>query len=143
MCWRAGAAACLALTLAGCAVSMPIASLSASRDDATGAIPEAVLVRQLDAEDWRRARAALSTALDLQGNGLPVAWDNPASGAKGSFTPSGKAYSSDARVCRAFAVKLDRKGEEQSMRGTACSAQGADWSITELKPAQKTLMAAS
>jgi surface antigen len=129
--------------LGGCSVSMPIGSLSASRDDSTGAIPESALVRLLDPEDWRRARAALSTALDLQGNGLPVAWDNPASGANGSFTPSGKAYASDARICRAFAVKVVRKGEERAMRGTACSAQGSDWIITELKPVQKGLLAAS
>jgi surface antigen len=122
---------------------MPIGSLAVAKDDTTGAIPESALARLLDAEDWRRARAALSTSLDLQGNGLPVAWDNPASGAKGAFTPIGKAYSSDVRICRAFAVTVDRKGDEQAMRGTACSAQGADWIITDIKSAQKGLMAAS
>jgi surface antigen len=58
-----------------------------AREDATGALPKSSLAGILDAEDWRRAKAALSTALDPQGNGSLVGWDNPDSGNKGSFTP--------------------------------------------------------
>src|SRR5438067_2431449 len=39
-------------------------------------------------EDWRRARAALGVALDPQGNGKPVKWDNPESGLRGSVNPT-------------------------------------------------------
>jgi hypothetical protein len=35
-------------------------------DDATGALPKSSLAGLLDAEDWRRAKATLSTALDPQ-----------------------------------------------------------------------------
>lgn len=125
------------LPLAGCVVSMPLGSLSASNEDATGSIPESALVRLLDPEDWRRAKAALSTALDPQGNGLPVGWDNPASGDKGSFTPVGKAYPSEAKVCRRFTSKVENKGEEHALKGIACLGKDGDWSIAEVKSATK------
>ncbi len=46
----------------------------------------------LDEEDRRRALGALAIALDPQGNGATVHWDNPISKAHGSMTPSGFAY---------------------------------------------------
>jgi surface antigen len=128
---------CLAMPLGGCSLSMPIAPLTSSDEDATGSIPSLSLERLLDAEDWRRAKAALSTALDPQGNGALVVWDNPQSGNKGSFTPVGKAYPSDAKICRAFSSRIDRKGDEQSMQGTACSDKGDDWTILEVKSSSK------
>ncbi len=116
---------------------MPIAPLTSSADDATGAIPSSPLERQLDAEDWRRAKAALSTALDPQGNGALVVWDNPQSGDKGSFTPAGKPYPSDDKVCRAFSSQINRKGDEQFMQGTACSDKGGEWTIRDVNPSPK------
>jgi len=69
----------------------------------------------------RRAKAALSTALDPQGNGSLVGWDNPDSGNKGSFTPVGKPFPLEARICRVFLAEVDCKGDEHAMQGTACS----------------------
>lgn len=120
---------------------MPIASLesSVSSEDATGAVPKSSLAHLLDAEDWRRAKAALATALDPQGDGSLVGWENPVSGDKGSFTPIGKAYPADARICRVFVSQIDRKGnEQQSMRGTACAEKGGDWTIAEVAPLKRT-----
>lgn len=116
-------------------MSMPIAPLTSSSDDATDSIPSSSLERLLDAEDWRRAKAALSTALDPQGNGAPVVWDNPQSGDKGSFAPTGKAYPSDGKICRAFSSQINRKSDEQSMQGTACSGKAGEWTILEITPA--------
>ncbi|VFU07628.1 conserved hypothetical protein [Methylocella tundrae] len=127
----------MAMTLAGCAVSMPIATLATSNEDATGAIPSSALERQLNPEDWRRARAALSTALDPQGNGSLVSWDNPESGAKGSFAPLGNAYASDAKICRAFRTDIDSKSGSQSMQGVACSDKGDEWTIAQINPSKK------
>jgi len=124
-------------------MSMPIASLSASKEDATGSIPAPYIAHLLDAEDWRRAKAALATALDPQGNGSLVAWDNPESGHKGSFTPVGKAYPADAKICRVFLSRIDRKGNEQSMQGTACADKGSDWTIAEIAPKNKELQASN
>lgn len=121
-------------------MSMPIASLGSagSREDATGSIPEPSRARFLDAEDWRRAKTAFATALDADGNGSLVAWENPDSGAKGSFTPAGKAYASDAGVCRIFLGQIDRKGDARSMQGTACSKKDGEWTIAEADPWKKS-----
>lgn len=124
-------------------MSMPIASLASSKEDAIGAVPLSRLAQPLDGEDLRRAKAALATALDPQGNGSLVGWDNPESGAKGSFTPIGKAYPADAKICRVFLSQIDRKGNEQSMRGTACADKGGEWTIAEINPKDKEIKSAS
>ena len=114
---------------------MPITPfLSSKKGDVTGSIPR---VHLLDAEDWRRAQAALATALDPQGNGSAVNWDNPDSGAKGSFVPVGKAYPLDGQVCRAFLAEIERKGQDRSLRGTACADRSGEWAVTEVNPWKK------
>jgi surface antigen len=126
--------------LAGCSMAFPISPLMSpgSKEDATGAVPKSSLAGLLDAEDWRRAKAALSTALDPQGNGSLVGWDNPDSGNKGSFTPLGKPFPLEAGICRVFLAEVDRKGDEHAIRGTACSDERGEWTIAEAKPWKKT-----
>jgi len=126
--------------LAGCSMAFPISPLMSpgSREDATGALPRSSLAGLLDAEDWRRAKAALSTALDLQGNGSLVGWDNPDSGNKGSFIPVGKPFPSEARICRVLLAEVDCKGDEHAMQGTACSDKRGEWTIAEANPWKKT-----
>lgn len=121
-------------------MAFPISPLLSpgSKEDAAGAIPKPPLAGLLDGEDWRRAKAALSTALDPQGNGLLVGWDNPDSGNKGSFTPVGKPFPLEARICRVFLAEVDRKGDEQAMQGTACSDKRGEWTIADAKPWKKT-----
>ena len=99
----------LPAVLAGCSMAFPISPLMSrvAKEDAAGAVPKSSLAGLLDAEDWRRAKAALSTALDPQGNGSLVGWDNPESGNKGSFTPVGKPYPLEAGICRAFLAEVD------------------------------------
>ena len=46
----------------------------------------------MNEEDWRRAKAALGLALDPQGPGTLVSWDNPETSMKGQFTPTGAPY---------------------------------------------------
>jgi hypothetical protein len=67
--------------VAGCSMAFPISPLilPVSKEDAAGTAPKPSLAGLLDPEDSRRAKAALSTALDPQGNGS-LGWDNPASG---------------------------------------------------------------
>jgi len=121
-------------------MAFPISPLMSpgSREDATGALPRSSLAGLLDAEDWRRAKAALSTALDLQGNGSLVGWDNPDSGNKGSFIPVGKPFPSEARICRVLLAEVDCKGDEHAMQGTACSDKRGEWTIAEANPWKKT-----
>ncbi len=131
----------ISVAVGGCALSVPIASPSnanaATEDDATGAIPAAPLQRLLGPEDWRRAKAALATALDPQGDGSPVNWDNPQSGVKGSFAAMGKAYPSDARICRRFKTEIDRKTGGVTMQGLACADKNGEWTIAEIAAPQK------
>ncbi|QBR72755.1 hypothetical protein CU048_07845 [Beijerinckiaceae bacterium] len=120
-------------------MSFPISPLMSppSSEDTTGAIPKSPLATLLDAEDWRRAKAALSTALDPQGNGALVTWENPDSGHKGSFRPVGKAYPSESGICRVFLAEIDRKSDPKSIQGTACADKQGQWTIAESKPWKK------
>jgi surface antigen len=129
-------AGCLtALALGGCSVSMPMSPFGKSGDDVTGGIAKAnPLSRVLDSEDWRRAKAALSTALDPQGNGETVNWDNPQTGAKGSFVAVAQAYPSDEGICRAFISNISAKDSAESLQGTACRDKLGEWSLTNVRP---------
>jgi len=118
-------------------MSFPISPLIGAKEDATGTVPKSPIASLLEPEDWRRAKAALSTALDPQGNGSLVGWENPDSGNKGTFTPVGKAYPLNAGICRVFLAELDRKGNEQSLQGTACADKHGEWAIAEAKPWKK------
>jgi len=130
--------------LSGCAIAVPTSSFSAKWDkpeaaqDVTGSIPRPpTLSRALDAEDMRRAVAALGTALDPQGSGASVNWDNPQTGAKGSFTPVGQAYPLEGKICRAFLADVAAKETEERLQGAACREKTAEWALTEVKPFRK------
>jgi len=130
-----------ALALGGCALSLPTMSASTQTVDPepTGSIVKPSLAispvsRVLDAEDWRRARAALGTALDPQGNGATVAWDNPASGRRGSFVPVAAPYPVDGRVCRAFIAKIDGREANEHLQGSACRIEATDdWDVKDIR----------
>lgn len=92
----------------------------------------------LDAEDARRAMAALATALDPQGSGQKVNWDNPASGARGAFRPTGSPYPLEGRICRAFAADIEAGGDTERLEGAACRDKTAEWSLTRVKTQTKT-----
>ena len=113
-------------------------------NDVTGSIAkpgakpgEPKLSRALDAEDLRRAMAAMGTALDPQGSGAAVNWDNPGSGAKGSFTPVGQAYPLDGKICRAFTAEILADETQEKLQGAACRGKSADWALTEVKTVKK------
>ncbi len=92
---------------------------------------------ELGAEDWRRAKGALAVALDPQGNGASVSWDNPDSGFKGAFTPVGHPFVKGDEICRAFVAALGRAGRNAALEGTACRLSGAEWAIKAVKPAKR------
>ncbi|NBS34847.1 MAG: hypothetical protein EBS82_03240 [Methylocystaceae bacterium] len=115
-----------------------------SPDDITGSIarnragkPAIKLSKSLDSEDLRRATAALSTALDPQGSGASVKWENPNSGAKGSFTPSGQAFPVEGKICRAFTGEIYSGQDEEKLEGSACREKSDDWALSDVKLAKK------
>jgi len=126
--------------LAACAVATPLAngidpkptgSINAPTPKAPAALPAT-----LDAEDRRRALGALAIALDPQGNGAAVHWDNPVSKAHGLVAPVGYAYPSNDLVCRDFSAQFDMPSGVQTRRGAACRDKSAQWTIAELRPAK-------
>jgi surface antigen len=124
--------------LGGCSTVIPLPSMI-STDDITGSIGKSPspLSSSLDAEDWRRARAAMGVALDPQGNGAPVTWDNPQSGARGVFRPVGEAHPSDDKICRAFLADIGGAAPTQSVQGVACRETNGDWTVGDVKPWKK------
>ena len=126
----------LAASLCGCATGIPLPSLmSNTSDDVTGSIRGiSPLSNSLDQEDWRRARGAMGLALDPQGNGSPVTWENPQSRARGSFTPVGEAKAVDDKICRAFIAELGGSLKNESLQGDACRDRSGDWNVGKVLP---------
>lgn len=132
-----GLAVCLS---GGCATGIPLPSLMSktSSDDVTGSIRGASpLSNSLDQEDWRRARGALGLALDPQGNGAPVAWENPQSRARGLFTPVGDARAVDDKICRAFIAELGGSLKPEQLQGDACRDRAGEWTVGRVQPWKK------
>jgi surface antigen len=86
-------------------------------------------------EDWRRAKAALSVALDPQGNGRPVKWDNPETGLHGSVNPTGLPYVADDVICRNFLASVIGPGRSRFVRGTGCKPSGGAWALKRVSGA--------
>ena len=114
-------------------MSFPMASLMPG-DDVTSSNSPVPFGRMLDEEDRRRETAALATALDPQGDGATVKWDNAKSGDRGAITAVGKAYSSDGKICRAFNGELKQGATSRKVKGTACTVSAGEWQVTDAKP---------
>ena len=141
------AAAMLALLSAGCSVSFPILGLSSKSEEevaTTSAIlpsrggdrPAALasLSAELGPEDMRRADGAMGVALDPQGNGAAVSWDNPQSGIKGSFIPVGGPFLRSDEICRAFIASVQTQARPVKLQGTACRPSGGEWAVKDVAP---------
>jgi surface antigen len=135
VCVRACALAA-AIALGACATAIPLPSFMGVGNDVTGSIPppSAALSPFLDQEDWRRAKGALGIALDPQGNGAAVAWENPRSGARGSFTPVADAKAVDDKICRAFLAEVGGAAPARSLQGAACRDKAGEWTLGDVKP---------
>jgi surface antigen len=139
--WMGRAAALLAgaALTAGCSLSVPMNG-GLTDETPTGTIrktgPVSPFSSQMDTEDWRRAKSALDTALDPQGNGASVAWGNPKSGAKGSFVPLAQVYPKGDGICRPFAAHVAMKGEAETvLHSEACRVNSGDWVVGKITPA--------
>jgi hypothetical protein len=109
----------------------------------TAAAPgsKTALPAALDPEDRRRALGALAVALDPQGNGAAVRWDNPVSKAHGLVTPLGYAYPSNDLICRHFSAEFATTVGNQTEQGAACRDKNAQWTLSELRPGQEHAVA--
>jgi surface antigen len=128
----------IALSTGACSFSFGLSALDDDEPKSTGAIGTkavAPLSADLDDEDWRRAKAALAVALDPQGPGTQVSWDNPATTMKGTFTPVGAPFVKNDEICRSFSAHLSGPSAA-TLHGTACRPSGGEWAIKDVK-AQK------
>lgn len=141
------------LAAGGCSMSFPIMGLSSKTEDEVAMTTASVLPARsglgagapgegglgglapdLGPEDVRRASGALALALDPQGNGAPVSWDNAQSGMKGRFTPVGGPFLKEDEICRAFLASMALQSGPVRLQGTACRPSGGEWSIRDAKP---------
>lgn len=122
----------------GCSLSMHLASFQSDPETTAtvqrGASP---LDPSLDDEDWRRAQAALSLAVDPQGSGLTVNWDNPSTKRKGSFAAAGNMVLVENTVCRPFTatvVQAAQPPREVRHAGQACRVGPGEWAMRNTQP---------
>ncbi len=128
---------CLAIPLAGCGMTFQMPSLMGKDVEKTGYITSLSnsasendpKLADLDEEDQRRAKSALALALDPQGPGTLVAWDNPDSKRKGSFSPDGAPFVENNDVCRAFIADISSHESLKNYFGKACRPSGEEWQI--------------
>jgi surface antigen len=143
---RAGTLAA-AVALSACSLTLPFQDHGAGLQadpETTGSItarPPAATTADatpfsasLDDEDRRRQRAAIATALDPQGNGGLVKWENPDSGAKGTFAPIGNAFLVQHDICRVFVASVIEKSRDEWYQGTACRVLPGEWRMRDVKP---------
>jgi surface antigen len=133
------------LALGGCSIVLPLSPLASQTETepqatviTTGSLVSrdaaSPLSDHLGPEDIRRAHGAMALALDPQGNGAPVSWDNAESQASGRFTPVGGPFLKDDEICRAFLADLRTPMDRPRLQGSACRPSGGDWTIRDLKP---------
>ena len=128
----------LALAVSGCSFAIP-SLVTEPPEEVTGSVAPRlepkILSSELGQEDWRRAKAALVVALDPQGNGQPVKWDNPDTKLRGEITPTSKPFVEDDHVCRRFtATTVSRTGDVSVRDGSACKLSGDEWELRKLAP---------
>ncbi len=129
----ASVAAAMAALTSACSVSVPLPAFvdRAPTGSVTG--QPVALWSALDPEDMRRAKAAMAVALDPQGNGEAVAWENPKSGRRGSFAAAAAPYPPQHHICRSFTARLTgRARADQRIEGAAGRGRDGDWVVAEL-----------
>jgi hypothetical protein len=123
----------LALSLAGCSMTIPFTSFS--NDDATSSIKAASpLSPDLDMTDWRIAEPVLARAL-LDGEPeAPARWSNPDSGRSGAFQPVAVAFSREGKSCRAFVARIAAAGGPKMLQAIGCPDDSGEVALDKVQP---------
>lgn len=142
----AAALVALGLPLAAGGCSLPLLTFQAEPEASAAKLTPEPLVTgsisqrpvsfgpDLGDEDWRRAHAALTVALDPQGNGRPVKWDNPETEMRGSINPTGLPYVANDEICRDFLASVIAPDGSRFVRGTGCKPSGGAWALKRMRP---------
>lgn len=93
------------------------------------AVPDVPLTDKLSAGDRAAIERAAARALAHGSTGEPVAWRNPATGNRGSVTPTSRAYRGHGhRRCRDYQLTVRlRAGPSETLVGTRCRGSGGRW----------------
>jgi surface antigen len=84
--------------------------------------------KSLDKADITYHGATQVQALENNRSGISSSWNNPDSGAHGSFTPT-KTYRSSNGYCREFTQTVSVGGQTQKAYGTACRQPDGSWQM--------------
>lgn len=142
--WLSMGCATLALGLGGCSFSYQLDAMFArEREVETASVrptpsrPKShgeLAASALGERDLAAARAAVSEAFGKDERDASVAWDNPATGARGTVTPLSSAYSLDGATCRDFLASYVRNGSEEWLQGEACRGARGRWDVRAMRP---------
>lgn len=138
--WRAAAgmsALVLALGAGGCSLSPQIDSIFASSPDHTGSISPPPGSKPDDdlppAADLAYARAAAKEVLARNRKDSSQAWENPATGARGTVTPIASAYTQGDQTCHDFLASYVQGAAQAWMQGEACKPRKGAWEVRSMK----------
>jgi anti-sigma factor RsiW len=82
------------------------------------------------AADHELIQAAIATALEKHLSGVPVTWQNPASGSRGQVEPIRTFKNAGGQWCREYMLELELKlggSGHESRRAIACREDGGQW----------------
>ena len=150
--WRLRAAAIalslvLGLGTGGCSLSYRLDSfLGKSKEETpevTGSVRPAPTAQPGDAatlrpDDLAFATAAAAEVLTRTDQNASQPWENPATGARGTVTPTADAYTQDGFTCRDFLASYVHDGSESWLQGGACRVHQGKWTIRNLRPLKRS-----
>ena len=113
-----------------------------AKGDTTGSLPSpsgGKLSSGLPPEgDMAYARAAIADVLGKGRKDASTAWENPATGARGTVTPISVPYSNENGTCHDFLASYLRSGVETWIQGEACRQAEGRWEVKSLRPWKRT-----
>lgn len=83
------------------------------------------------------AKAAAVAVLARPEKDASQAWENPATGARGTVTPLAAAYTQDGFTCRDFLASYIRDGSESWLQGDGCRIHQGKWTVRKLRPLRR------
>ena len=88
-------------------------------------------------DDLAYAKAAASEVLTRTDANASQPWENPATGARGTVTPTASAYTQDGFTCRDFLASYVREGAESWLQGDACRIHQGKWTVRSMRPLKR------
>ena len=109
----------------------------------TGSVHPAPAAQTGDAATLRHddldfAKAAAAEVLTRTDQNASQPWENPATGARGTVTPTADAYTQDGFTCRDFLASYVHDGAESWLQGDACRLHQGKWTVRSMRPLKRS-----